>query len=296
MSAILKNCLACSLLLLGLSAMVCAQHPRRDASPPGGSQGERPPGSRPDRGRPRGPGGGPAGWDRGPGPDFRFQSFEIFSDNKIVKGAPYSATAITETVQTLSDGSKLTRKKTDMLYRDSEGRTRREQQFDRVGPFPIEGEPHQVVSINDVASGQRFFLDPRKRVARKMSNADRPPPPFGPRPGFAGNDRRTESLGKQVIDGIEAEGSRTTFSIPAGRIGNDRPLETISERWESTELQIVVLSKHSDPFAGVTVYRLTDLKREEPPRALFEIPSDYTLEENRPGSRSRNKRGKQENE
>lgn len=272
MSAPLKSCMLL-VLFLGLNAAVCAQNPRREPwppgpPPPGGPQGERRPGPPPDRG--------------GPGPDFRFQSFEIFSDNKVVKGAPYSATAITETVQTLSDGSKLTRKKTDTLYRDVEGRTRREQQFDRVGPFPVEGEPRQVVFINDVVSGHRFFLDPGKRIARKISNADRPPLPFGPRPAPPENDRRTESLGKQIIEGIEAEGTRTTFTIPAGRIGNDRPLETISERWESPELQIVVLSKHSDPFAGVTIYRLTNLKREEPPRALFELPSDYTLEENRP--------------
>ena len=219
---------------------------------------------------------------RGPGPDFRFQSFELFSDNKVVKGMPYSAVAVTETVQTLSDGSKLTRKKTDTLYRDSEGRTRREQQFDRVGPFPVEGEPHQVVFINDVVSGHRYFLEPARRIARRMPGGDRPPP-IGPRPNRAfDQDRRTESLGKQVIEGIEVTGTRTTFTIPAGRIGNDRPLETVSERWESTELQIVLLSIHSDPFAGVTTYRLTNLKREEPARALFEVPGDFSLEENRP--------------
>ncbi|MDX2031501.1 MAG: hypothetical protein SF339_12570 [Blastocatellia bacterium] len=294
MSTPIKNSLLSALLLLGLSAAVGAQNPRREPGPPppGGPRGERRPGP---------PGGGPGGpgdWDRRPGPDFRFQSFEIFSDNKVVKGAPYSATAITETVQTLSDGSKLTRKKTDTLYRDGEGRTRREQQFDRVGPFPVEGEPQQVVFVNDVVTGHRYFLDPGKRVARKTPIANRPPMPFGPRPGPGpgGNDRRTESLGKQIIEGIEAEGTRTTFTIPAGRIGNDRPLETISERWESTELQLVLLSKHSDPFAGVTVYRLTNLKREEPPRALFELPSDYTLEEDRPGRGPWEQRRKRPNE
>ena len=226
---------------------------------------------------------GPPDWGRRPGPDFRSSPFEMFSDNKVVKGAPYSATAITETVQTLADGAKISHKKTDTIYRDSEGRTRREQTFDRIGPFSVEGTPRQLIFINDVVAGTRIFLDPISRTARKMPNFDRPSPPFKPPRSPADTERKTESLGKQVIEGIDAEGVRTTLSIPAGKIGNDRPLEIISERWESPDLQVVVLSHHKDPFAGETTYRLTEIKRSEPSRTLFEIPADYTLEQNRRG-------------
>jgi hypothetical protein len=207
----------------------------------------------------------------------------MFSDSKVVKGAPYSATAVTETVQTLSDGTKITHKKTDTVYRDGEGRTRREQTFDRIGPFSVEGEPRQLIFINDVVAGVRVTLDPSRRTARKMPGGDRPPPRFPPPLPPAGDERKTESLGKQLIEGVEAEGTRTTITIPTGKIGNDRPLEIVSERWESPALQVVVLSKHRDPFMGETTYRLTNIKREEPPRELFEIPSDYTIEEERLG-------------
>ncbi|MGH9844549.1 MAG: hypothetical protein ACREEM_37990 [Blastocatellia bacterium] len=281
MNNYLKCCLLVLALLIALNAVSSAQGPPGKPKPWGPGAG--PP---PDRRGERPPGPPGADWERRPGPDSRFQSFEMFSDNKVVKSAPYSATAVIETVQTLQDGSKLTRKKTDTIYRDSEGRTRREQQFDRVGPFPVEGEPHQVVFIHDAVSGQRIFLDPSRRTARKMPGGDRPQfqktPPFRPPPGNEG-ERKTESLGKQTIEGIEVEGTRTTFTIPAGRIGNDRPLETVSERWESPELQIVVFSKHKDPFVGETTYRLTNIKRDEPPRTLFEVPADYAVEEARPG-------------
>jgi hypothetical protein len=90
---------------------------------------------------------------------------------------------------------------------------------------------------------------------------------------------KEESLGKQVIEGIEAEGARTTITIPAGGIGNERAIEIISERWYSTELQTVVMTKHSDPRFGETVYRLTNISRSDPDASLFQVPSDYRIKD-----------------
>jgi len=78
---------------------------------------------------------------------------------------------------------------------------------------------------------------------------------------------------------VEAEGTRTTLTIPAGEIGNERPLEIVSERWFSRELGIVVLSRRTDPRMGETVYKLTNLRRTEPLRSLFEAPPEYTVKE-----------------
>jgi hypothetical protein len=88
---------------------------------------------------------------------------------------------------------------------------------------------------------------------------------------------KTDPLGKRIIEGIEAEGTRTTFSIPAGQIGNDRPLDTVSERWFSNELKTVVLTTRKDPRTGESTYKLTNLRRGEPSRHLFEPPSDYSI-------------------
>ena len=241
---------------------------------------EQRPGGAPDvRGERRTP---PPDWGRGPGGDFRTPSFEMFADSRVIKGAPYSATAVTETVQTLASGARITHKRTDTVFRDSEGRTRREQSLDRIGPFSMGDQPQQIVFINDVVSGARIFLEPARHRARKLVGGGQPPPAFnGPRPQ-PGSESKTESLGKQVIEGVEAVGTRTTVTIPTGKIGNDRPLEIISERWEAPELQIVVLSKYVDPFAGETTYRLTNLKRDEQPAALFEIPADYKLADEQP--------------
>ena len=80
-----------------------------------------------------------------------------------------------------------------------------------------------------------------------------------------------------MIEGVEAEGTRTTTTIPAGQIGNDLPINIVSEQWYSPELQLLVMTKHSDPRTGETTYRLTNISRAELDHSLFEVPADYTL-------------------
>ena len=97
-----------------------------------------------------------------------------------------------------------------------------------------------------------------------------------------GKDGKTESLGKQIMEGVNVEGTRTTLTIPAGAMGNDLPIEIVSERWFSPELQTLIFSKNNDPRMGETVYRLSNIRSEEPARNLFEAPSDYTLQDDQP--------------
>lgn len=92
-------------------------------------------------------------------------------------------------------------------------------------------------------------------------------------------DTKKEDLGKQVIEGVVCTGSKETTTIPAGAIGNERAIETLTEHWYSPELQQEVLTKTTDPRFGETSYRLSSIARSEQPRSLFEVPSDYKLEE-----------------
>jgi hypothetical protein len=90
---------------------------------------------------------------------------------------------------------------------------------------------------------------------------------------------KKESLGKQVIEGVECIGSKETATIPAGAVGNERTIESVTEHWYSSELQLEVLTKTVDPRFGETSYRLSNIIRAEQPKSLFEVPSDYKLEE-----------------
>src|ERR1051326_3229546 len=99
--------------------------------------------------------GGPGGCPMG---DFTYQfiSSEMSMDGKVVKGSPYSGDAATETIQTLADGNRITHKNTAKLYRDSQGRTRREETLAVIGPWAAAGDPPQVISINDPVAGNHL--------------------------------------------------------------------------------------------------------------------------------------------
>lgn len=272
-----------------------------------------------------------------PGADFVWVATENFS-GKTVKGAPYSAEAVTESVQTLADGNRIVNKFTSQVFRDGEGRTRREQTLKGLGVVGTGEEPLQTIFINDPVAGVSYSLDSRSHVAHKsmpfrfqvmtksgvpgdtkqfefrsvqgagastnvvVTTQGAPVPGPGtrvPAPGVVEQfDLRTEGaagfaiktrpspgnevkeqLGKQMIEGVEAEGTRTTVTIPAGEIGNERAIEIVSERWYSPELQLVVMTRHSDPRSGETTYKLTNINRAEPAKTLFEVPAGFTVKE-----------------
>ena len=239
---------------------------------------------------------GPPG--HGPGPDMDVLGVREVFEGKVVKGAPYKAEAVTEVTQSLADGNKITRRTTSTVWRDSSGRTRREVTLAAVGPV-MGGDMPRHVFIHDPVAGTTFVLEPDNRIARRMpafgerkgpEGPDRPEGEAGPERGHRFFNRRvkgpgeeqTEKLGTQVIEGLEATGTRTTISIPAGAIGNERPIEVVSERWYSNELQAVVMSTHRDPRFGDNTYRLTGIQRVEPDKSLFEVPADYTVKEGPP--------------
>lgn len=239
----------------------------------------------------------------GPGHNmFYVRTFRL-EDNKVVTGLPYSADATTENTQVLSDGNRIVRKETAKVYRDSMGRTRRDLSVNAIGPWSS-GAPMQMANIFDPVAGAHYMLNEQEKKAFKM-----PPPPKlrAGEPGLMTKDRvyvaggggvpaagpamtivekdasignRTEaSLGTQEIEGVQAQGTRTTETIPAGKIGNEKPIVITTERWYSPELQVDVLVKHSDPRMGEVVYQLTNISRAEPDASLFQVPADYTVEE-----------------
>lgn len=205
-------------------------------------------------------------------------------ERKLVTGQPLTAEATTESVQTLADGNRITRTTHVTLYRDSQGRTRRETVFSGIGPLAADGKLHTLIKIHDPVAGKSYILDPERKVARQMPEAKRyfrgghplDRSQFRKLRGM-GEDVKTESLGTQTIGGIGAEGTRYTRTIPAGQIGNEKPIVVTSERWYSSDLQMMVMTKHSDPRFGDSTYTLSNIQRSEPDAALFTVPSGYTL-------------------
>jgi hypothetical protein len=143
-------------------------------------------------------------------------------------------------------------------------------------------------------AGVYYYLNPRDHTAQKTEVRRRTAPPPPQASGAAANSapappappRPTlEDLGTQVIEGLEAKGLRTTTTVPAGAEGNDRPLQITTEMWTSLNPPLLLMRISNDPRFGETVMRLTNLVRDEPPAALFELPSDYTVEELQPAAK-----------
>jgi hypothetical protein len=231
--------------------------------------------------------------------DFNQQTVAFVSGQLVsgppVKGAPYSAEAVNETIQTLADGNRIVHRTSAMQYRDADGRERRE-----------ETSAMGVIFITDPVAGTRYTLHPDSRTAEKgpaalalrlASNGVRRGVlnlaiNGGGQGGPAANqffavttggvatwsgDAKTEQLGNMFIEGVQAQGTRTTTTIPAGQIGNDRPINIVDESWYSPDLQMTIMTRHSDPRTGETNFTLKNINRSNPPPNLFEVPSDYTV-------------------
>ena len=221
---------------------------------------------------------------RGP----RFLGAEAGVPRNVVKGAPFSGDLVTESTETLADGNSIRQTSAAHLVRDSEGRTRREESLAGLGALAAGGGARQVVFIHDPVAGASYALDPVRKTASRSAWTG---PAQGARSSAAIEERRelragganrsvkTEALGAATIEGLPVQGTRTTVTIAAGAIGNDAPIEVVTERWYSADLQMAVLIKRSDPRSGETVTRLTNVSRSEPSPALFQVPPDFKVTE-----------------
>jgi hypothetical protein len=231
----------------------------------------------------------------GPPPgDFAFMRGEFGFAGKVVTGAPYSAQTSRTFTQTLADGTHIQRSSMATVSRDSQGRTRTEETMTSMGRLAAaNGTSRTTVFIHDPVASMSYVLDSSAKTVRqtKIATSQRP---HGPRPDVAAAgglrahraNATTEDLGTQVIQGVNATGKRITHTVAAGVEGNDRPIQIVTEIWTSPDLQVVVMSKTSDPRFGDSVYQLTNITRAEPDPALFTVPSGYTLLQGGPGRHS----------
>lgn len=244
-----------------------------------------------------GPGGGFP-----PGPPGERMELLGFGEHggKVVTGAPFSAVAVSETTQTLSDGNHITRKTQTSLFRDSQGRFRKEGTFPAVGPLATSGQAKSFVFITDPVAQTNFLLHAESKTAETTGRGfgrkgpamnslkDKMAGRFAQREQeeIANGTLKKEDLGSQTINGVVAQGTRITRTIPREQIGNEKAITIVRESWYSNELQMVVMSKRSDPWSGETTYNLTNIQRTEPDASLFTVPSDYTVTQGGPKGRA----------
>ena len=259
----------------------------------------------------------------GPGPGFLPGDM-----GSPVQGAPYSATIVNESIQTLADGNRIVQRSTGTTARDSQGRTRQDTALPPIGNMSAANAPH-IVFIQDPVAQTAYTLNLTDKTAHKMPSL--PPLPAGGlgartvvsagaigaigaaagpiriaggnittasavadggvatastngaffiHKQLMGNEQgevQTENLGTQTMQGVSVNGVRTTRTIAAGEIGNDRPIDIVTEVWTSPELKTIIYSKRSDPRMGDQTFQLTNIVRSEPDASLFTVPADFKL-------------------
>ena len=240
-------------------------------------------------------------------------------DIEPVKGAPFCATVTTEHTQAFADGNRIHTTDNSTVCRDSEGRTRREASLNLLGAAAQSSTP-KLITIVDPVAGYRYMLDNETKTAHRIPIATSPKMAAikgpggelpekgeqvmlyqrigtaGPTMAAGGNAffKRTgqlsdgptptsESLGDQTIEGIHATGTRMTTTIPAGDMGNEKPIQVTSERWYSPELKAAIMTKHNDPWAGELKTQLTNVNTAEPDSSLFQVPGDYKVLDEKAG-------------
>jgi hypothetical protein len=233
------------------------------------------------------PGPPPGGHFGGRGPGFGPGGFE-----RTVTGAPYSATEVRSSAQTLSNGNVIQHSSSTNIWRDSQGRVRTESTMTRP-----DGTTATHITIHDPVAGVVHELDTTRKVSHDM-------PLHGPQggqgrgrgPGATTNGassdavtangrgpRRqdpnvaTENLGMQSLGGGSATGTRMTRTIPAGAQGNSQAIVSVHESWRAEDLKVPVMVKTSDPRFGTTTTQLNNVVRAEPDPTLFQVPAGYTV-------------------
>jgi len=205
----------------------------------------------------------------------------------ILAGRPYSAEDIMQHSQTLVDGTKTSRPGfSNILYRDSAGRARIERYLSSA--LKADAELPVIYEILDHVAGYLYYLDPAHRTAYRVvlppdsiRILSAPPPQYYPQTPTVSKtaDTRTlsEPLGTKMIEGVVAQGVRTTTTYPAGAMGNDRPVAISYENWRSQELNLTIYSKTTDPSSGETVRALINIRQAEPDPRLFQVPEGYKI-------------------
>lgn len=206
-----------------------------------------------------------------------------------VTGRPVSGTEEQKSTQTLGDGTVISNTTSNLFYRDSAGRIR------------VENDATGRIVIVDPVAHTRLTLNPETRKAIRITQINilsynpkiSPLSPVGSviatttsstsrlLKGIKEDSAITkdEDLGVESMNGVLATHKRHSLTIPQGQIGNDRDIHVANERWYSDDLQMLVKTVNSDPRFGVSTYEFTNISREEPDPALFQIPADYTIVE-----------------
>lgn len=201
--------------------------------------------------------------------------------------APFFATLATESVKYAADGGTMSFVNQRHIARSAEGRIYEERWY----LVPKGGKVKSSMSWIQLADPKHHTLyncSPQRHICDLLV--------YDPQPDLAAASLRKgtthtledgdgreiwEDLGTQDLLGIETEGVRQTTVTNVGVLGNDQPLNSMSEYWHSQHLGINLLSIRSSPYFGKQTFTITEISTGDPDAQLFNLPAGYTVNDQR---------------
>lgn len=188
-----------------------------------------------------------------------------------VSGAPFSATVVIEAERYWPYGFTETYRTINLIGRDTIGRTHNETR--QLMPEAFHGSPAlKTITIYDPRSQVRIFCDAETHVAHRAVGADP-----ARNAGVSIQPTRVEDLGVTTLNGFPAKGTRRIQTLSKKESGMGHPIDIVDEVWHSDDLHLDLLLRHDDPRIGTNTIGLSNLKREEPPPSLFDVPSGFRI-------------------
>lgn len=223
----------------------------------------------------------------------------------------FTAEFKTLNVRTLADGTTITRETRETDARDSQGRS-----FHLTTLAGMNGSESTHGQIENPIDNTSITWDSHRKKATVIelppvdqrfgcwrSDSGRETISYGSRPGTAPpvsaqrgvgigivngapagllsgrnrDGRQREELGTTIIQGLEAKGERWTTVIPAGEMGNDKPITTVRETWRATGFPFILREVYEDPRMGKRTRETVSLTMGEPDISLFQPPDGYEL-------------------
>jgi hypothetical protein len=192
---------------------------------------------------------------------------------------PYTAEFKITRVQILANGTTITHESTEVRAADTEGRN-----LTSTTSVNLSGEQHTFTVVNDPVEKTNSSWDSTRQQVSVSAWAAPMSCPFNgaaiPKASSPQRQVNSVDLGNETIDGVEAQGHRTTITTPAGMIGNSEPLVETHEVWQATAIgpRVLMVREIDDsPDRGKTTRELTSLTLSNPPLSTFQPPEGYEV-------------------
>jgi hypothetical protein len=214
------------------------------------------------------------------------QTSTVNSDETVVN-VPYSAQRRFTSIAKASDGTINRTESGGSEARDSSGRTysagERHWTYNEGGKSVLKSEMlyriHDPVADTDTkwesSSREVKVIHWPKSVDKQGSSTQPCQVCFEAATSDSGEG--TEKLGVREVGGVIAVGTRTSYTVPAGKDNRDTPMVVVHETWYCPELKIVILETNDDPRSGETRNELVNIVRGEPNVGKYHPPADYIV-------------------